>query len=273
MLRNGGRTLGLGVLAAAVVVSALAVPPPASAQRAAAAPLVTFIGPPIAGTITWTKVTEKRYDASNEYGVGDLITSTTTDTGTLRVVFRRNGKFKKGFVIENAGSTHESRVSGDEVGLSRTYDGAVRCTSTTTLAASSRGSFLPADGDAIAPTITGFVVPSADPPALGRRTKVIALMPMIMNAGTTTSTYSPSDPTHCPPDSVGQPVEMQALWGDTVPQCLPVGVSPRSVYGINGALFGAWRNASKTFVFDCIQEYPVDYGTVRLTIKGSLRYG
>ena len=272
--RSHGRAHVLvSLMSVSVLTVALGSSGPAGAASLPEDVPTALVGPVIGGTITWTTVTQTRRDESNENGAGSLFTSTMTDTATIRVKLRRDGQSKMRFEVADAGSTFTSQRKGLDTILLRSYSGETNCSSTITTDTGASGAFLPADSDAFAPTLVAVVVPGYSPPTLGRKTKAISIFPVIKNSGTITETAVGSGTYPCESTTATVPLEDDATWtGGSYETCFPAGVNARALHG-QGGLIGVWRQATKSFVFDCSQIVEIIDGTVTMTIKGTLRYG
>ena len=256
------------------VAAILAIPATAAAALTPAALPGANIGPVIGGTVTWTTVTTVNKDESDEFGSGDLITSTSTDTATMKIKLRRDGQYDRTFNVQDVGSTYDASLTTTGKTLERNIDAVVECTITKNATAAASGRFPARPTSTTPPALFAHVVPGINPPALGPKTKGIVLTPIIRITGTETTAYVGSGLSPCADATDVDPLVTNALVSDSAERiCYPKGTSAAKIPANGAELVGVWKQATKRFVFDCSQTWTTPDATITTTIRGSLRYG
>jgi hypothetical protein len=263
------------VAALAAVATSLLVPGAAHADSGSRPDALRLTGPQIRGTLTWTVVVQTRRTETDDYGMDNLATSKTTDTGVLHVVLGRFASPRPIYVAANNGSTYDARIDTEWLSIRR-HSGETSCTTTGSGTATGGGKFAPWNSKAHSPVLNPALLPDSRGP--GRSTKALALEVRMTADGTATWSQSGSGETPC--ETSGPNTDafgLVPIWGhDNVDerrfQCLPNGVRPDDAPSYT-ALVGAWHIATKSFVFDCTKTLTIPDGTAQMTINGTLRYG
>lgn len=223
-------------------------------------------GTSLRGTISWTTTKTTETDTPG----GDAFTERETRAVTIKVrMTKRAGA--AGWQPEDNGSSYTGRYTLTSTRLERDGGGEVTCTTTHAATGSAGGALPRKPRSTTAPSLFGTVLPSTA--SLGARTKAIELTPVLRFKGQDTVTATGSGLSPCQSGQDVEPVDGPLAPADDARQvCYPSGTSKRTTTPRAGALLGAWKARSRTFVFTCSGTFAGGDGEkVAVRVSGTLK--
>lgn len=223
-------------------------------------------GTQLVGTIGWTTTVT----ADDDVPGGDRLTSKEVRTVALKIrMTRRKGAF--GWQPQDDGSSYTGRYTLDSTRVARDPDGSPSCTTTHAASATASGKLPRRPRSTTPPVLLGSVVPATA--TLGPRTKGLVLTPILRYRGSDTVTDTPMGIAPCQGGTLTDPVEGSLAPVDDARQvCYPAGTSKALTTPQAGQVVGAWRRATRTFVFTCSRTVKDENGrTVAVKVSGALK--